>query len=206
VKKDFRIFALILALTAFMIVAFLAKSGSFAAVNEWAASCLQKHRGATLTAVMIAVSAAGAWFTYVPVIILLLIFKKTKKAGFWAGAALAISALLNEALKAVFKIDRPSGEWLVEETGYGFPSGHAMNSMVFAFVLAFLMLRDVKSKREKIIGGLLAASFVLLVGFSRIYLGVHTLADLMGGYIFGAFFALLSTLLTDRFYGSKQKK
>ena len=205
VKKDFRVFVLVLALAAFLAVAFLVKNGALAAVNASAASLAQKHRNPAVTAIMIAASAAGEWFTYLPVIIFLLVFKRTKKAGLKSGAAVAVSAALNEALKAVFKIDRPSGEWLVKERGYGFPSGHAMNAAVFAISLAFFILRDVKVKGTKIIVGLLAAAFVLLVGFSRIYLGVHTFADLMGGYLFGVFFASLVTLLTDRFEKKREK-
>lgn len=110
-----------------------------------------------------------------------------KDLAVWYAFMVAVGAgLLNQAVKYTFKKPRPAFEHLVREGGYTFPSGHSMGSMIIYGGLFFLLLqwkRDLKRKR------LLAAGFlllILLIGLSRIYLGVHFASDVIGGYSLGA--------------------
>jgi membrane-associated phospholipid phosphatase len=103
--------------------------------------------------------------------------------------AFAISFLANRMLKELFGTARPfEGDRLVstasaERTalGHGFPSGHAQNAATFYLAYAF------RYQRRWL--WIAAGMIVLLVGLSRLYLGVHLPEDVGGGFILGAIFA-----------------
>ena len=105
--------------------------------------------------------------------------------GGWV-AAVAGGGLLDVALKAVFHRTRPTWDVpLLTARGWSFPSGHAMGSLVAYGMLAYLLVRDPKGRppRMAIVAG--AVTLVLLIGLSRMYLGVHYFSDVVGGYAAG---------------------
>ncbi len=91
------------------------------------------------------------------------------------------NALINFLLKQTFRVPRPSdidpNLALVNVSGFSFPSGAAQYSMLFACVLMFY--------HRKPFSKILGVSFILLMGFSRLYLGVHYPIDILGGWIVG---------------------
>ena len=106
-------------------------------------------------------------------------------------AAAVGGMLLNMALKAGFERARPSVvPHLTEVATTSFPSGHAMLSAVVYLTLGTLLMRLVRRKREKAycLGVALAAT--VLVGASRVYLGVHYPTDVLGGWAVGLAWAL----------------
>lgn len=100
-------------------------------------------------------------------------------------------------LKNVFERSRPAGEALTIASGFSLPSGHAMVSMAFYGFLAGLLLRQKNSSRARW-GAALLFIWVLLIGFSRIYLNVHYLSDVLAGFIFGFICMILSLAGMDR--------
>jgi membrane-associated phospholipid phosphatase len=110
---------------------------------------------------------------------------------------LAISALV-WAVKHLAARIRPV-EGLIPETGFSFPSGHAAVSLVFFSILYMSFapyMRNIWLKRT-------AFAFTILlplcIGASRVYLGVHYLSDVLGGFIFGAIVVALAMLLGERY-------
>ena len=102
-------------------------------------------------------------------------------------AVLGGVALLNVALKLVFERPRPDlWEHLVIEDSFSFPSGHAMASMALALLLVYFVISSQWRSRTKwtVIAGL--AVYVLIVGISRVYLGVHYPSDIVAGWIIAA--------------------
>jgi undecaprenyl-diphosphatase len=88
--------------------------------------------------------------------------------------------LLNRSAKALFGRERPKlWESVAPETSLSFPSGHAMASM--ALIAALVVLLWPTRWRYPTIG--LGGIFVLLVGLSRVYLGVHYPSDVLAGWI-----------------------
>lgn len=86
---------------------------------------------------------------------------------------------------------------LITETSPSFPSGHATLSMVFALTLAYICVKR-ECKETHIWCVLLGALlFPLIIGFSRLYLGVHWLSDVLGGFMLGIFVSTISILLFD---------
>lgn len=96
------------------------------------------------------------------------------------GATLAAGALTS-TLKAMFALPRPpSSTHFIIESGFGFPSGHAIAGTIF-WALAAIIL-PVGTKRTRIV---VASSVIVLVGLSRVILGVHYLIDVVAGIIVG---------------------
>ena len=78
---------------------------------------------------------------------------------------------------------RPEDFRLIEETGYSFPSGHSMASMAFYGLIIYFAFKYVKNKNAKIIICTILSLLVLLIGISRIYLGVHYASDVIAGFV-----------------------
>src|SRR5215212_193722 len=114
--------------------------------------------------------------------------------GTWL-AAVAGSALLDWLLKGLFQRPRPHfAHPLLVETSYSFPSGHAMESFVVYGMLAYLAVLALKTWEARVAAVCGAALLVVLIGFSRMYLGVHYFSDVIAGYAAGGVW--LSALIT----------
>lgn len=112
------------------------------------------------------------------IVLLLLALRRWREASF-AFMAFVGSALLNIGAKHFFQRQRPSlWESIAPESTFSFPSGHAMGSMTLAAVLVALAWRT----RWRWPVAIAAASFVVLVGVSRVYLGVHYPSDILAGW------------------------
>ncbi|MEH6650424.1 MAG: bifunctional DedA family/phosphatase PAP2 family protein [Motiliproteus sp.] len=100
----------------------------------------------------------------------------------WAGALLLVM-LLTQLLKFGFAIDRPT--LLIQPlNSFSFPSGHSANSSLFFTLLAFLLAQQYPHRYRWMLYAI-AALPVLLVGVSRIYLGVHWFSDVLAGWLLG---------------------
>lgn len=100
---------------------------------------------------------------------------------------------LNPLVKNIIQRSRPDEELrLVQEASYSFPSGHAFASMVAFGCVILLLLLFLKPSAFR--GVLIVLSFVtiLLIGFSRIFLGVHYLSDVVAGFSLGLFWLFIS--------------
>lgn len=127
-------------------------------------------------------SQLGYGYGVIPVdivLVLVLAWRRRLREGLFAGIAIGGSALLNMAAKHAFARIRPD-LWLsiAPETTYSFPSGHAMGSMTLAAVAILLAWPT----RWRWAVAVPAMVFALLVGFSRVYLGVHYPSDILAGW------------------------
>ena len=105
--------------------------------------------------------------------------------------AIGGSALCTHLTKLLFERTRPEAG-LITETSFSFPSGHTANSTAFYGFLAFLLFLRLSRKRQKIILLIGITLFLLLMGLSRIYLGVHFTSDVLGGYLMGGWWLVLA--------------
>lgn len=127
-------------------------------------------------------SALGYLYGVMPadvLIVLALGLRQKLREGLFTGFAIIGSALLNLGAKHLFARERPSlWESIAPESSFSFPSGHAMGSMTLACVLVFLAWHT----RWRWIVLAAASIFVMLVGLSRVYLGVHYPSDILAGW------------------------
>lgn len=133
---------------------------------------------------MTLVSHVGHEYGVVPmsvvILVALLAARRRGNALFWA-VAMGGAGAMNQGAKLFFRRDRPD-LWLspapAPEHTYSFPSGHSMGSM--AFVAALVVLAwPTRWRWWAIVAG---GAFTLLVGFSRVYLGVHYPSDVVAGW------------------------
>ena len=123
--------------------------------------------------------------TFMLVIVLIIINSKNKKIGLFYVINMGLCYVINFILKLLISRDRPIEYMLVLEDSYSFPSAHSMLSVAFYGFLAYLIIKYVKNKSFKLVGVILSVIFTLLVGVSRVCLGVHYPTDVLCGFLFG---------------------
>ncbi len=129
-----------------------------------------------------------------------LIVKGAGKRALWLAGAVLSGSLAVTLLKHFFGRPRPELiDHLVGTQTLSFPSGHAANSALVYLTIAALASDHEPSRAARIYLLAVAITLTLLIGFSRIYLGVHWPSDVLAGWTFGAAWALAWRLATTRF-------
>ena len=129
----------------------------------------------------------------------LLVLGRKSNAAFVA-ASIAGGAILSGLIKAIFVRPRPElVPHLVDVTSSSFPSGHSMNSAIVYLTLAVLIARSEQDRRVQ--GYLITVGIVLtlLVGSTRVYLGVHWPSDVLAGWAVGAMWAAVCSVIAREF-------
>lgn len=115
-----------------------------------------------------------------------LVWRRQIRLALWVGITMGVAGLLGDGLKTLVGRARPALPHPVATApGDSFPSGHALNSFVFAAV-AMLLIAPLLGRVGKAVGWSVAAVFVLLIGFARVGLGVHYVSDVVAGWLLGA--------------------
>jgi len=110
------------------------------------------------------------------------------------------NAALVLLLKDLIERARPAAALAVySETSYSFPSGHTSAAVAFYGVLAYILAQSYAdtAKRANILFGWIF--FMAMIGFSRMYLGVHYASDVMGGYALGFLCLSMGIILFEKF-------
>lgn len=128
--------------------------------------------------------------------ILLLILIPNKRISLTIIINMIIMWVLIGTLKRIFKRERPNINRLVNEKGYSYPSGHTMTATCFYGFLIFLIIISNIIIPLKTVLIILLSLIILLVGYTRIYLGVHYLSDVVGAILFGSSYLLLYIFFT----------
>lgn len=91
---------------------------------------------------------------------------------------------------------RPTATFYAEHS-FSFPSGHAAIAVAFYGFLIYMFIRQTKYWPTKLILFFSGLFLILFIGFSRLYLGVHYLSDVWGGYLVGALWLIIGISLTE---------
>jgi len=119
--------------------------------------------------------------------------------GLIGAVAIGLASLGNQALKAVIARARPDLlDPIVEERGFSFPSGHSALGMVAWGILAVLVMRSRLPIAVKRVIVAVLAVLIVLIGLSRIWLGVHYPTDVLAGWTAGAVIVLIYARVTRR--------
>ncbi|MFK8907109.1 phosphatase PAP2 family protein [Streptomyces sp. YS-3] len=122
-----------------------------------------------------------------------------RRVALWAAATSALGTLVQQTMKAALGRERPKWPDPVDSASYAaFPSGHALTvTVTFGLLLWLAVARGVRPAVRRAVAALGAVS-VLGVGFTRVYLGVHWLSDVAGGWLIGAALVCLSVAAYGR--------
>ena len=137
----------------------------------------------------------GSALVLIIITILCVIFIRDKKYKILVPANLVTIAIINIVLKNFFLRPRPNELRLIEETGYSFPSGHAMASTAFYGLLINIVHEKVENKILRNTICIMLGLLILLISISRIYVGVHYTSDVIAGTCFSIAYLILITRL-----------
>ncbi len=159
---------------------------------------LQAHHQQALIKVMLVITHVHSMAAVSVLTMALASYLLWQRHRYWPIALLLTvfgGMLLNVVLKNVFHRARPSlDDPVLTFSSYGFPSGHTMAATCFYGVVATYALWKIRTWPGRVLAVMLSTFLVLLVGFSRIYLGAHYLSDVLGAMMEGmAWLALCLT-------------
>ena len=151
------------------------------------------------------ITKLGSASVLIGIIIATFIIFKNKRIGLYMSINLVCIFILNQLLKFFFERPRPIDLMIIEESGYSFPSGHSMVSMAFYGFIIFLLWKYLKNNKLKWFYTILLIFLIVLIGISRIYLGVHYATDVIAGfYISIAYLIVFTTLISNRLKSTKK--
>jgi membrane-associated phospholipid phosphatase len=169
-------------------------------VYRWAAS--MRSDPATLFFLAFTHLGGPAGLSVIALGVAVLLFERRHRGlALYVAVTGSMSALLNLLLKEIFARSRPDlAEALRRASGYSFPSGHAMGSMVILGSLAYVMARIHGRWRLRSATIAVLLSSILAVGLSRVYLGVHWISDIAAGYVAGMTWLIVATVTFEAFW------
>lgn len=194
-----------LGVTGFAVIAYFVSQGAAFAFDSAVQSTVFSLRADWLTDLIVPFTFSGNWQAVTTVCVALLIIPQTRMH---YGAPLTLSALLSvgfyETLKFIFQRPRPDMALrLIYESGFSFPSGHTLTSLVVWGMLILLIRsysrvptalweeaapdvpRAVNRRTVRVLTAILTA-YIILMGFSRIYVGVHFPTDVIASWCLGS--------------------
>ncbi|MCI5701984.1 MAG: phosphatase PAP2 family protein [Erysipelotrichaceae bacterium] len=196
-KKNYLLFIIIICL---VITGFILESVYEKEILEFdkLAFSLFKIRTPLLTKIFLIITNLGS--PYVLILLTLLSFLlKNKKLSFIITGNLGLITIINQVLKFIVKRPRPSDLFLIVETGYSFPSGHSMVSLSFYGLLIYFIYKYFKNKNLKIFLITLLSLIIILIGISRVYLGVHFVSDVISGFLLSLSYLIIFIKVINKF-------
>ncbi len=185
--------ALLAAVSAVLLTLVAVEWGPLMSLDRWTADGLHHaavaHPGPTRaarvltdwvwspTAMRVALAATAVW----------LVWRRRLPLALWSAGTAIVGTALQQGLKAAVGRDRPHWPDPVDSARYSaFPSGHALTATVVCGLLVWLLVLHGVRKSWVWTAAVAAAVSVVGVGFTRVYLGVHWLSDVVGGTLLGA--------------------
>ena len=168
--------------------------------NHWV-NIFTNLRSSLGTAIFSILTLLGNWQFILPVffIILCILYFKNKKQFIIPFAFTVISA---EAITFIGKLlihrERPLGS-AITELDFSFPSGHSTIAVAFYGFLTYILLISFKNKKQQLAVLFGALFVILIIGFSRLYLGVHYASDILAGYLVGSLALIAGVNLSEWF-------
>lgn len=144
-----------------------------------------------LTNIFKTVTEFGDAIILIIITLLILLVFKERTIGFLVAINLVLSFVLGQIVKLIFIRERPTINVLIDIGGYSFPSGHSTVSMAFYGFLIYLCYKKIDNKILKWFLIILQALLILIIGYSRIYLGAHFPSDVIAGFSLGLSFLII---------------
>ncbi len=175
-------------------------------------SLILDFRNSSLNPIMLFFTSLGSALSLISLSLIMILYIgaiRKKDVMIYLGI-LYSGILVNLLLKFLYMRPRPENLPLIHENSLSFPSAHAMNSFLFFAAFSYFIFRETKNRNLTLVVSLISIIIILLIGISRIYLGVHYPSDVIGGFIAGFLWftsAILfeKTIIFKRLYKSNKK-
>lgn len=158
-------------------------------VDVWIATWLHQHASPLLTQLMLVVSNLHGTIAVCIYVLLLSLFLIWKHRIFWFQTlmlAVPGGMLINVLMKEAFQRSRPSLDHpLLTLTTYSFPSGHVAGGTLFYGFIAVMAISQISDWSHRVAIVMWAFAIIVLIAFSRLYLGVHYLSDVLAAFAEG---------------------
>jgi len=152
---------------------------------------LVEHRNEYLNIIFKTITQFGSAFCLIVISILCMIFIKNKKYKITIPLNLFVIGILNFIMKNIFDRPRPNELRIIDESGFSFPSGHSMASMAFYGYLIYLIYKNIQNKKLRNLYCGFLILLIILIGLSRVYLGVHYVSDVIAGICFSIAYLII---------------
>ncbi|MBQ4262933.1 MAG: phosphatase PAP2 family protein [Bacilli bacterium] len=139
-----------------------------------------------LTALFKFITLFGDWYLPIFIICITFLFLKNKSYSIILTINYLLGILLSVTTKLIISRPRPNYSIIPTPDNYSFPSGHTLTSIVFYGMLYYLISQTIKNEILKLTLFIFLTFLLILISFSRIYLGVHYFTDVLGGIILGS--------------------
>lgn len=202
-KIDRKIIAAGIALILLTIITITLLSGKIISLDNKVHNIIINLRKEKLTDTMIIITNICSTYSLIGISLLALICLKNKKIPILIIMNLISATLLSQIFKFIIRRERPIGINLIEESGYSYPSGHSMVSMAFFGLIAYLIYKNIKNKFYKTLSIISLLVVIFLIGFSRIYLGVHYFSDVLAGFLTAIAYLMIFITLTNKYKETK---
>lgn len=198
--------ALILMALAFGVLTFLAKTKPYFSVDLVISSTIQSVAFPFFDPLMHFVSLLGdlpvAVLSVIAVSLLFLALSKRRDSFLILISTIAVT-VFSVFIKLLVDRPRPDKNLVIQlvplEQSASFPSGHVLFFMGFYGLILFLAFTQLKNEFLRWLVVLVCLTFILLIGVSRIYLGMHWFSDVLGSYLLGTVWLYVLITLNKRF-------
>jgi undecaprenyl-diphosphatase len=178
----------------FAALALIATSHGISDVDQSTHALVGLTRVAALRGPMEAVSLLGQGSVLVPLIALASLMAWRRRRRWALALPLVMAGTGALQLMAKWAVDRPRPNG----AAWGFPSGHALSVLVLCGLVAYLVATSGMARRWRVTSVTLCVATVLAVGVSRMYLDMHWLSDVGGGFAAGLAYLPLAIWLVER--------
>lgn len=176
-------------------------TGQAVGIDMALANLLFAARNSVLVKILWLVTMLGKWWVaMITVLVVAALFyvKGYKKYIIPLFVSVGASFVTGMMGKNLWQRSRPAGIAVYLEDSWSFPSGHSILAMSLYGFLAYFFWRQFKKTGIRGAALALGLLIILLIGFSRLYLGVHYLSDVLAGYLVGAFWLVISIAIENR--------
>ena len=162
-------------------------------------------RGPVQDVIISSITHLSDTVTFIAFCIVLLILPNRKTYGLPVSLACLGGVAIYKPLKHFVLRARPDASLhLVTQGGYSFPSGHSVTSIVFYGLMLYLIQKHCKNEKLKTVLSWICGILAVVIGPSRIYVGVHWPTDVLAGWCLGGGILIIAILILEKIYVKKE--
>lgn len=183
----------------FLVISILVITNNISWFDDSIYNFIFSFRNNELDIILKTLTRLGDTLTITIIVIILLLILKRKDRVILASTTI-LTVGINQIIKHILKRPRPDHLRLIKQGGYSYPSGHSMIAICVYGLMIYFINKKIKNKTIKIALSSVLTLLILIIGISRIYVGVHYPSDVLGGYLLSLAILILNVTFSDKIY------